>query len=60
MPGAKERTDILNIMKENPYENFNCVILVLKKTFKDWKEVNLAMNKELISFLESRCEDINK
>jgi hypothetical protein len=51
---------VLAYLKENPYENFNAVIRVLRKAFKDWKEVNLMMNKDLIAYIEERVDDINK
>jgi hypothetical protein len=33
---------------------------VIRKAYKDWKEVNLQMNKDLISYLEERQGDIGK
>jgi hypothetical protein len=47
-------------MKENPYDNFNAVLRVIRKVFKDWKEVNLMMNKDLIAYIEERVADIGK
>lgn len=58
--GAKERGSVLNYMKENPYDNFNAVLRVIRKVFKDWKEVNLMMNKDLIAYIEERVADIGK
>ena len=51
---------MLNFLRENPYENFNAVVRVIRKAFKEWKEVNLKMNKDLITYLEERVEDIGK
>jgi hypothetical protein len=28
--------------------------VVMRELFKDWKEVNLLMNKELIAFIEEK------
>lgn len=47
-------------MRDNPYENFNDVIRVIRKAYKEWREVNLSMNKDLIAFLEERQTDIGK
>lgn len=47
-------------MRENPYQNFNDVLRVIRKAYKDWKEVNLNMNKDLIAYLEERQSDIGK
>jgi hypothetical protein len=58
--GAKERASVLNYMKENPYDNFNAVLRVIRKAFRDWKEVNLMMNKDLIAYIEERVADIGK
>ena len=58
--GANERSSVLNYLRENPYENFNAVLRVIKKAFKDWKEVNLKMNKDFIAYLEERAGDIGK
>jgi hypothetical protein len=33
---------------------------VLKRVFKEWKEVNVMMNKDLISYLEERQAEIGK
>jgi len=33
---------------------------VIRKAYKDWKEVNLNMNKDLIAYLEERETDIGK
>lgn len=49
--GANERASVLNYLKENPYENFNAVVRVIRRAFKEWKEVNLKMNKDLIAYL---------
>lgn len=57
---ATDRASVLNYLHENPYENFNAVIRVIRKAFKEWKEVNLKMNKDLISYLEERVADISK
>ena len=48
---ANDRGTILNYMRDNPYENFNEVIRVIRKAYKDWKEVNLNMNKDLLTYL---------
>jgi len=48
---AAERGKILNYLRENPYENFNAVLRVVRKAFKDWKEINVPMNKDLINYL---------
>ena len=58
--GANERSSVLNYFKENPYENFNAIVRVIRRVFKEWKEVNLKMNKDLITYLEERVEDIGK
>lgn len=47
-------------MRDNPYENFNDVLRVVRKAYKDWKEVNLNMNKDLIMYLNERVGDIGK
>ena len=47
-------------MRDNPYENFNDVIRVIRKAYKEWGEGNLSMNKDLIAFLEERQADIGK
>jgi hypothetical protein len=57
---AAERGTILVYMRDNPYENFNDVLRVIRKAYKDWKEVNLNMNKDLIAYLEERATDIGK
>lgn len=57
---AADRATVLTYLTENPYDNFNAVIRVLKRAFKDWKEVNLKMNKDLIAYLEERVGDIGK
>ena len=49
--GANERASVLNYLRENPYENFNAVVRVIRRAFKEWKEVNLKMNKDLIAYL---------
>jgi len=36
------------------------VLRVIRKAYKDWKEVNLNMNKDLIAYLEERQSDISK
>lgn len=33
---------------------------MIRKAYKDWKEVNLNMNKDLIAYLEERQTDIGK
>lgn len=48
---AADRGKILIYLRENPYENFNAVVRVIRKAFKDWKEVNVPVNKDLISYL---------
>ena len=40
--------------------NFEAVLKVLKKAYKDWKESNLNMNKELMAFLASNVDRITK
>lgn len=36
------------------------MLRVIRKVYKDWKEVNLSMNKDFIAFLEERQTDIAK
>jgi hypothetical protein len=34
--------------------------IVIRALYKDWKEINLVMNKELIAFIEERADYIEK
>lgn len=57
--GAKERTNVMNLLKADSYDlltTFN----IMRELFKDWKEVNLVMNKELIAFIEEKSNEMDK
>jgi hypothetical protein len=49
---ANDRGQVLAYMRDNPYENFNDVLRVIRKAYKDWKEVNLNMTKDLIAYFD--------
>lgn len=47
----QDKVDALNMIKENSEllfrDNMEAILTILKKKFKDWKEGNLNLNKEL-------------
>ena len=51
--------EIKNLLKADSYDlltTFN----IMRELFKDWKEVNLVMNKELIAFIEEKSNEMDK
>jgi hypothetical protein len=49
----------MNLLKADSYDlltTFN----IMRELFKDWKEVNLVMNKELIAFIEEKSNEMDK
>ena len=49
----------MNLLKADSYDLLT-TFSVIRELFKDWKEVNLLMNKELIAFIEEKSNEIDK
>lgn len=49
----------MNLLKAESYDLLT-VFSIIRELFKDWKEVNLLMNKELIAYIEEKANEIDK